>query len=525
MRLAQLLPLLITCCWGLHGAALRAEVSLSAVFSDHMVLQREHKNRVWGRAERGEQVTVKISDQEHTTTADEAGRWQVTLSALPAGGPHQLEISGKNSLTISDVLVGEVWICSGQSNMEWPVEATNDGDLEQALPPNAGIRFITVPHAGTQQPQESFKGQWEICDSATKKQFSAVGYFFGKQLAETLDVPVGLIDDSWGGSACEAWIDRKLLANHKQLKGLNDAWNDLEKTYDYRNELNKYEEQLKTWESNDMKTPAPRRPWDLMTGNARPGNLYNGMLTPIIGYGVRGTIWYQGETNAERSYQYREMFPLMIQNWRDAWQIGDFSFYWAQLADFNPEATQPSDCWWAELREAQTMTLDKLPNVGQAVIIDIGEGKDIHPRNKRDVGLRLARIALAKDYGIDILFHSPRFKSLELKDGKAIITFDIGKHAAGKLRPFDLEEPVGFAIAGVDRKFVYGHAKLVSADRLEVWNDAVPEPVAVRYAWADNPVCNLKNEAGLPVIPFRTDDWPGITADNELPSFLKQAVH
>jgi sialate O-acetylesterase len=245
------------------------------------------------------------------------------------------------------------------------------------------------------------------------------------------------------------------------------------------------------------------------------------MLKPVLGYGIRGVIWYQGETNAERSYQYRALFPLMIQNWRDEWQIGDFPFYWVQLADFNAELPQPGDCWWAELREAQTMTLDKLSNLGQAVIIDVGEGKDIHPRNKRDVGLRLARIALARDYGKDVIHEGPRFKSLDIKDGKAVVAFDVGKQPSGNLRTFDRQEVIGFAIAGEDRKFVNAQAKLVGPDRVEVWSDEVALPVAVRYAWADNPVCNLKNEAGLPAVPFRTDEWKGVTADNALPGFLK----
>jgi sialate O-acetylesterase len=521
MRFVQILSLVVWC----SGALVtQADVTLPAIFTDHMVLQRERENRVWGWAEPGEQVTVKIADQEHTAAADKSGRWEVKLAALPAGGPHQLQIEGKNTLTITDVLVGEVWVCSGQSNMEWPVEATNDGDLEQQLPDNSRIRVITVPHVGTQEAQQDFKGQWEICTPDSIKQFSAVGYFFGKQLAETLDVPIGLIDDSWGGSACEAWIDRKVLAKHEDLKELEAAWTEFEKSYDYDAELKKHEEQLKAWEAGDKKTPAPWRPGNLLEGNSRPGNLYSGMLTPVIGYGIRGAIWYQGESNAERSYQYREMFPLMIQNWRDAWQVGDFPFYWVQLADFNAELPQPGDCWWAELREAQTMTLDKLPNVGQAVIVDIGEGKDIHPRNKRDVGLRLARIALARDYGKDIIHEGPRLKAADFKDGKALVTFDIGKHSTGKLRPFDRQEAIGFAIAGEDRKFVFAQAKLVGPDRVEVWSDEVSGPVAARYAWADNPVCNLKNEAGLPAVPFRTDDWPGVTADNELPGFLKPAA-
>jgi sialate O-acetylesterase len=517
MRYVQFLMIGVGCLGGSLGYG---DVTLPAIFTDHMVLQRERENRVWGWAEPGEQVAVKIADQEHAATADGTGRWEVKLAKLPAGGPHVLEVAGKNKVTIADVLVGEVWLCSGQSNMEWPVEATNDGDLEQLLPENSRIRIITVPHVGTQEPQKDFKGQWEACSPASIKQFSAIGYFFGKQLAETLDVPVGLIDDSWGGSACEAWIDRKVLAERESLKGLADAWADLEKTYDYQNELKKYEEQQKAWETGDQKTPPPMRPWDLLTGNARPGNLYNGMLAPVVGYGIRGAIWYQGESNASRSYQYREMFPLMIEHWREVWEIGDFPFYWVLLADFNAEVPQPGECWWAELREAQTMTLDKLPNVGQAVIVDIGEGNDIHPRNKRDVALRLARIALARDYGKKVVDQSPRFKSVEIKDGKAVVTFDIGEDAASKLKTFDRSEPIGFAIAGADRNFVFAQAKLMGPERVEVWSDEVKEPVAVRYAWADNPVCNLKNEAGLPATPFRTDDWPGVTAEAELPPFL-----
>jgi sialate O-acetylesterase len=513
--------LFVLAVWALFSAAVHADVSVPALFTDHMVLQRDAEDRVWGWAEPGEEITVKIADQEHSAKADESGRWEVKLSPLPAGGPHTLEIAGKNKLTISDVLVGEVWVCSGQSNMEWPVEATNDGDLEQLLPEDSQIRLITVPHVGVQEPQNDFQGKWEICSPASKKQFSAVGYFFGKQLAETLKVPVGLIDDSWGGSACEAWVDRQVLAKNEKLKGLEAAWGKFEKTYDNDAELKKHEERVKAWEAGDKKNPAPWWPGNLLEGNSRPGNLYNGMLKPVIGYGIRGAIWYQGETNAERSYQYRELFPLMIQNWRDAWQVGDFPFYWVQLADFNAELTQPGDCWWAELREAQTMTLDKLPSVGQAVIIDIGEGKDIHPRNKRDVGLRLARLALARDYDKDVIDEGPRFKNIDIKDGKAVVTFDVGKHQSDKLRPFDRQEVIGFAIAGEDRKFVHAQAKVLGPDKVEIWSDEISTPVAVRYAWADNPICNLKNEAGLPAVPFRTDDWKGVTADNELPGFLK----
>ena len=247
-----------------------------------------------------------------------------------------------------------------------------------------------------------------------------------------------------------------------------------------------------------------------MYGNHRPANIYNGVLKPTIGYGIRGAIWYQGESNAGRAYQYRDLFPLMISSWRKEWGIGDFPFYWVQLADFMAEKSEPADSAWAELREAQTMTMSKLPNTGEAVIIDIGEGKDIHPRNKQDVGKRLARWALARDYGVSVPYHSPQYKSMERKDGKIVITLD---YVPSGLRPFDVNELRGFTIAGDDKKFVNANAKIVGPNLIEVWSDAVKEPVAVRYAWADNPVCNVYSAEGLPLTPFRTDDWAGVTAE------------
>jgi sialate O-acetylesterase len=253
-----------------------------------------------------------------------------------------------------------------------------------------------------------------------------------------------------------------------------------------------------------------------MRGNHRPANIYNGALKPTIGYGIKGAIWYQGESNAGRAYQYRDMFPLMIKSWRDEWAIGDFSFYWVQLADFMAEKPEPADSAWAELREAQTMTMTRLPNTGEAVIIDIGEGRDIHPRNKQDVAKRLARWALAKDYGVQLAHRSPQFKSMEKQGYKMVLTFD---HVGNGLYSFDVQQPRGFAIAGEDKKFVWAQANILPAGpgapaaRVEVWSDSVQNPVAVRYAWADNPVCNLYSSDRLPVTPFRTDDWEGVTAN------------
>jgi sialate O-acetylesterase len=246
-----------------------------------------------------------------------------------------------------------------------------------------------------------------------------------------------------------------------------------------------------------------------LAGQHRPANLYNGVLHPVIGYTIRGAIWYQGESNAGRAYQYRDLFPLMIQGWRDDWGQGDFPFYWVQLADFRPEVDQPAESDWAELREAQTMTMSKLTNTGQAVITDLGEAADIHPKNKQDVAKRLVRWALAKDYGIEIPYRSPTYKSMQTDGAKATVKFD---HIGKGLDTFDVREPIGFAIAGKDKVFVNAEAKIVGKDTMEIWSDSVASPVAVRYAWADNPICNVQSADGLPMTPFRSDDWPGKTA-------------
>src|SRR5262245_31985498 len=476
----------------LAAAPACGDVRLPAIFTDHMVLQQGQKNRVWGFADPGEEVIVTIAGQRQTAKADSKGKWQLTLDALSVGGPHTLAVTGKNKLAVEDVLVGEVWICSGQSNMQWEVRQANDGDLEAKTANFPKIRLISVPiGVGTQEPQDDFKGEWKVCNPENAATFSAVGYFFGRQLHQTLDVPIGLIDDAWGGSACEAWIRRDLLEKDEKYKPLIARWEDIEKNFDA--------------------AKAKAKGGNPLTGNARPGNIYNGVLKPTIGYGIRGVIWYQGESNAGRAYQYRDMFPLMIQSWRDEWKIGDFSFYWVQLADFQAEKSDPAESGWAELREAQTMTMKKLPNTGEAVIIDLGEGRDIHPRNKQDVAKRLARWALARDYGIsNIPYHSPQYKSMEKQGNKIVLSFD---HIGGGLYAFDVNQPVGFAIAGSDQKFVWADAKLLSPSKIEVSSDKITDPAAVRYAWADNPICNVYSKEGLPLTPFRTDDWKGVTAD------------
>ena len=495
----------------------QADVKLPSIFGSHMVLQQKQADKVWGWAAPGEKVTVTIADQTKTATADDKGAWSVKLDPLNAGGPLTLTIKGNNTITFDDVLVGEVWICSGQSNMQWSVSSSTDPDLESLAANFPQIRLISVPLRGTGDPQDDFNGSWTACTPETVKGFSAVGYFFGRQLHQTLNVPVGLINNAWGGSACEAWIRRDLLEKDPQFAPLIDRWKGIEA--DFEREAANYPKALAEWKEAAAKAkadgkdapPAPKLPNSgALNGNARPGNIYNGMVKPLIGFNVKGDIWYQGESNASRAYQYRELFPLMIKSWREEWGIGDFSFYWVQLADFLAEKANPEPSAWAELREAQTMTLKRLPNTGEAVIIDIGEGKDIHPKNKQDVAKRLARWALAKDYGINIPAQSPTYSSARVKDGK--ITLKI-EHTGGGFRMFDVAEPIGFSIAGDDKKFVWATAKVTGPDTIEVSADSVKNPVAVRYAWADNPKCNVYGNTGLPLTPFRTDDWPGVTAE------------
>ena len=483
----------------LAGGAAQADVKLPNVFGDHMVLQQGQKNRVWGLADAGEGVSVSIDKQTHQATAGADGKWQVTLDPLEVGGPHTLAVNGKNEVKFEDVLVGEVWICSGQSNMQWSVNQANDADLERLSANYPKLRMINFPQVGTQEPIWTHDRQWQVCTPETVGGFSAVGYFYARQLQQTLGVPVGMINNAWGGSACEAWIRRDLLAADDNYKSLMSSWADREKQFAELSEK-------KDPTEDDKKLLGGLQ--GQMRGNSRPGNIYNGVLKSHLGYGIRGAIWYQGESNAPRAYQYRTLFPLMIKSWRDEWAQGDFPFYWVQLADFKAEKAEPGDSDWAELREAQTMTMSKLPNTGEAVIIDIGEGKDIHPKNKVDVGRRLARWALATVYKLNVPYHSPQYKSMATEGNKAVLTFE---HVAGGWRPFDVNEPRGFTIAGEDNKFVAAQAKILPDGRIEVWSDKVEKPVSVRYAWADNPVVNMYSQAGLPLTPFRTDELPGVT--------------
>lgn len=501
--------------------ASRAELKLPAIIGDNMVLQQKQANPVWGWDAPGTAVTVTFAGQTKNAKAGTDGKWTVKLDALPANAkPQSMKIKGTSERELKNILVGEVWICSGQSNMQFAVQSNWDSDLEIATAKYPQIHLITVPNVGTQEPQNDFKGEWRECNPQTVGGFSAVGYFFGRILHRTLDVPVGLINDSWGGSAAEAWVRRDVLEKDPRFKLLME--NTRKREADLQSPAAKanYDKQLAAWKQREADAKkagkpfterAPQPPDAWLRGNARPGNIFNGVLLPTIGYGIKGAIWYQGESNAGRAYEYGSLFPRMIQHWREEWGQGDFPFYWVQLADFMAEKTdamQAVASSWAELRESQTKTQSAIKNGGQAVIIDLGEGNDIHPKNKRDVADRLARWALAKDYGVKIPYRSPEYKSVEFTGNKAVVTLDTFGSA---LRTFDVVEAKGFVICGEDKQWKWAQAKLVGNDKVEVSAAGVAKPIAVRYAWADNPVCNLYSVQGLPVTPFRTDDFEMLT--------------
>ncbi len=515
--LIQLIPMKRTLCVFLllsHAVA-HAELKLPAVFSDHMVLQQKQADPVWGWDTPGTAVTVSFAGQTKSATADATGKWMVKLDPLPANAtPAALTVQGSSKKEITNVLVGEVWICSGQSNMAWSVNQTWDGDLEAMAAKYPQIRLLSVPAKGTQEPQQDFQGKWEVCTPETVPGFSAVGFYYGRLLHEILEVPVGLIDNAWGGSAAEAWVRRDVLEQDARFKSLMQRALKNEADAANPQTLARYETALAAWklkaeEEKKAGRPAPRQPnsptgW--LTGNARPGNIWNGSLLPVIGYGIKGTIWYQGESNAARAEEYAGLFPLMISLWRKEWGQGDFPFYWVQLADFKAEQPQPGESDWAELRESQTKTLSAIPNGGQAVIIDLGEAADIHPRNKRDVAERLARWALARAYGMKLVHRSPEYQSMAIDGGKATLTFDL--FGSARLRAHDAAELKGFALCGEDQKWVWADAKFTGQNTIEVSTPSVAAPVAVRYAWADNPVCNVTSAEGLPLTPFRTDNFP-----------------
>ncbi|MBM3881685.1 MAG: sialate O-acetylesterase [Verrucomicrobia bacterium] len=492
---------------GMLTLGLQAEVRLPALFTDRMVLQQGQTVPVWGWADEGEAVTVEFRGQTQTTTAAQ-GRWQVRLKAVKAGGPDVLVVRGKNRLEVQDVLVGEVWVCSGQSNMEWPLTRSHEPQADIAGAANANLRLFTVPKLKALAPVEDVQSAWRLCGPDTVASFSAVGYYFGRALQTSRQVPVGLIHTSWGGSPAEVWMSEATLNEDPEWK------RDILETS--RAAVAAYESAVAQWEKEKAEAEKEGKPFD----KRRPGlgwratELYNGMIAPLLPYGIRGAIWYQGESNAGRAFQYRRLFADMIRNWRSDWGQGDFPFLAVQLAPWDKNRKRalgeitaaPGESDWAELREAQGFAAKLLPEVGLAVITDVGDKDDIHPAKKQPVGERLALAARVIAYGERIHGLSPTFRSVRFDGPRAIIRF---QHAADGLEARG-GELTGFAIASADRKFVWAKA-VVQGNRVVVSSPSVPEPAAVRFGWADYPVINLFSKGGLPVSPFRTDDFPMVT--------------
>jgi len=494
-----------------------ADVKLPAVMSDNMVLQGGRKVPIWGWAEPGEKVKVKGSWQwfDTATKADKDGKWTVKIQTPKAGGPYKITIKGKNTIAVENILSGEVWVCSGQSNMDWSVKASNNADQEIATAKYPEIRLFTVERKIAEQPQSDCKGDWVLCSPQTVGEFSAVAYFFGRQLHEELKVPIGLIHASWGGSPAEAWMSNNVLQSDPDYKPILDRYK--KAVEDYPKVMEEYEHKLAVAKeiAAEAKTkgqklsPEPPRPGNPVNNHA-PSGLYNAMIAPLIPYRIQGVLWYQGESNVDRAYQYRKLFPAMIGNWRNDWGQGDFPFLFVQLANCGVVKTEPYENVWSELQEAQLMTL-ALPNTAMAVTIDIGDANSVHPKNKQDVGRRLALWAFAKVYGRKLVYSGPIYESMNVKDNKIVLHFE--NNGSGLVARGG-ESLKGFAIAGADRRFVLADAQ-IDGDTVVVGSDKVGKPVAVRYAWAENPVCNLYNRDGLPASPFRTDDWPGITIDKK----------
>ncbi len=489
----------------------RAEVALPALFSDHMVVQRDEPVPVWGWASPGEKVTVTLCGQSKSGTTDAGGKWCVTLDKLPAGGPHKMTVQGSNKLAIEDVLVGEVWLASGQSNMAMTVRGCKDFDKEQSAADLPEIRMFTVQRTPAETPQHDCEGSWQVCSPETVGSFSATAFFFGRKLHNTLDVPVGLINSSWGGTPVQAWTSLEVQEALPKLQPLLDSWKQQIAGYDPEEAKARYEEQLARWNEQVKKAKAagkkpprrPRSPGDPRMSPHRPASLYNGMIAPLVPYAVRGAIWYQGESNAGRynASLYGLQLRAMITDWRSRWRQGDFPFLFVQLPNFRKPQEKPVEpSGWVTVREEMLQTL-ALKNTGMAITVDIGEADDIHPKNKQDVGGRLAVWALATTYGKDIVGSGPIYKSMEKKDGTIVLHFD---HVGGGLVANGGGELEGFAIAGAEEDFVWAKAR-IEGDTVVVWSDEIEDPVAVRYAWADNPKGNLANKAGIPASPFRTD--------------------
>jgi sialate O-acetylesterase len=472
-----------------------AEVKLPALFSDHMIVQRQRPVHVWGMADRGERVAVSFRGESKTTSADRLGRWDLYLAPGEAGGPFEMTVRGKNALTLHDVLVGDVWLASGQSNMEFPTRKADNSDAEIAAAKYPKIRLLLVKKTYSDYPRSDVVVvPWTPCNPASVADFSAVAYFFGREIHRRERVPIGLIDATWGGTPVEAWTSLPALTADAGLMPVFAARAALMNTQE-ESLLSIEDEERQIEEAKSAGKPVPSFPWHGNMNSWAPAALYNGMIAALTPFAIRGVIWYQGEANSRLELvpaMYGRVFPTMIQDWRTAWGEGDFPFLYVQLANFT--STNLED--WATIREAQRKALG-LRNTAMVVTIDIGNPEDVHPTNKQDVGARLALAGRAVAYGEAIEYSGPLFRGMS-SDGSALrLWFD---HAPGGLQTKG-EGLRGFEIAGEDGRFHPAEAKIDDASVI-VSSIAVPRPKSVRYGWTNSPDSNLYNGAGLPASPF-----------------------
>lgn len=469
------------------SAAIGQSLKLASLFSSDMVLQQQADAAIWGQAAPNGKVSISVSwsKKVYEATADSAGSWKTRIKTPKAGGPHSVIVeSGGETVELKNVLSGEVWFCSGQSNMQWKMRGFGkelwQEDVEQANYPD--IRFCQVDSVIALEPQDSVKAKWTVCDPSTAYEYSAVAFFFGRELHEELKVPIGLVSVNWGGSSAEAWTSKEVLSS--EFPEFNARMDEFPKMIE---------------ETGMLYSRSGKKPKGLNHRN--PTVLYNGMIEPLVSFGMRGVIWYQGESNVKQPVQYRTLFPAMIKDWRDRWGIGEFPFYYVQIAPFNYKNEPFSSAF---LREAQMMTLS-LPNTGMAVTMDVGNPTNIHPREKKPVAHRLALLALAKDYGkTDLVYSGPLYKACKVEGKKIRLAFD---HIGGGLVSRDSAALTHFTIAGEDKVFVEAEA-VIDGSTIVVRAEDVSKPVAVRFGWGNADMPNLSNKEGLPASSFRTDDWP-----------------
>jgi sialate O-acetylesterase len=491
------------------------DVRLPDVIGSAMVLQQKQKVPIWGWAEPGEAVTVTFAGKKKTAIADASGKWRVDLDKLKAdAAPRTMTIAGKNTVELKDILVGEVWLLAGQSNMQRLLRETANGEAVQAAANHPNIRLFNASREVAFKKRKGKLGEWAACTPESVREFSAAGYYFGVELERELKVPIGLLNSSYGGSQAEAWTPVEYLNASPDLKPTVERTMIWDKERDRVRE--EYTAAIQKWREDSDKakaagarpSPSPGVP-DALRDYRVASSIYDGMIEPLMPFALRGALWYQGESNEARSEQYNLLLPTMIRSWRERWGQGNFPFGIVQLPNYRGVKPDPEESPWSFIREAQRRTALNDPNTGLIVIIDIGEAGDIHPKNKLDVGKRMAVWALKDVYGWK-LADSPRLIKTEIKGGKIILTFD---DVGSGLKIKDGDKLDEFAIAGSDRKWIWAEAKIVGKKKVEVWSPNIGAPLAVRYAFNANPRHpNLTNESGLPASPFRTDDWPDPTA-------------